>query len=587
MLRTDKSGSCDGELQELYLKGKKQGQLTYQEVIKALKNDQELDADPGAVANWFTMLEEEGIDLVHEEVDDEFFDYFSAFDEEDEYLKREPEVLEAEPVSCSSDLNATLIALLDRDDSERWSSDPMRLYMGQLSNIPLMSKEDEITLSKEIEVARRRFRRSVIEAPFVIAQCVTLLENVMQGTAAFDRTINKTFADRTIKERILRCLPVNLSTLKKMLVLIQQDSSVRTFRGKLSKEKKEIKRRDLLRRRKCVVLIEEMSLRNRHIHTFMEKLSCYADRIENLIETLQNPCSPLRVNRREALKSELQNLLDLIQESPARLRKRVDLMWQRRREYEDAKSEFTRRNLRLVISIAKKFRNRGLNFLDLIQEGNTGLMRAIDKFEYRRGFKFSTYATWWIRQAITRAIAEQARTIRIPIHMIDSLSKLKQCQKTIYQKTGVNPSIQEIAAAAGMEVGEAQRTFLMGSAPTSLEQPVGETDDNTFCEFLSDKNTIKPERSAANEMLRGELSKILTTLTPRERDVIKLRYGLDNGYMYTLEEVGRIFDVTRERVRQIEAKAVKKLQMPCRADRLRGFLDEYEMTREEVVVDAY
>lgn len=587
MLRTDKSGSCSNELQELFLKGKKQGQLTYQEVIKALKNDQELESDPAAVSNWFTMLEEEGIDLVHEEVDDEFFDYFSAIDEEDEYLKKEPEVLESETVSSVSDLNATLIALLDRDETEKWSSDPMRLYMGQLSRIPLMSKEDEITLSKKIETARRRFRRSVIEAPFVIAQCVEILENVIRGTAAFDRTINKTFADRSIKEKILRCLPVNLATLKKMLSLIQQDSGVRSLRGKLSGEKKELRQRDILRRRKCVVLIEEMSLRNRHIHTFMEKLSCHIDRIETLIENLSKPCSSLRANRHEVLKNELQDLLDLVQESPTKLRKRVDLMWKRRREYEKAKSEFTSRNLRLVISIAKKFRNRGLNFLDLIQEGNTGLMRAIDKFEYRRGFKFSTYATWWIRQAITRAIAEQARTIRIPIHMIDSLSKLKQCQKTIFQKTGVNPNLQEIADAAGMDLEEAQRTFLMGSAPTSLEQPIGETDDNTFCEFLSDKNTIKPERSAANEMLRGELSKILTTLTPRERDVIKMRYGLDNGYMYTLEEVGRIFDVTRERVRQIEAKAVKKLQMPCRADRLRGFLDEYEMTRDDAVVDVY
>ncbi len=585
MLRTDKSGSCENELHELYLKGKKQGQLTYQEVIKALKSDQDIESNPNRFSDWLMMLEDEGIELIHEETENEFLDYFSSFEEEDNRLASEPEIIESAPVSPEADLNAAISALLDQEDSEKWSSDPMRLYMGQLANIPLLSKEEEIILSKKIELARRKFRRSVIESPFAVNECVRLLGNVLKGEAAFDRTINKTFAERDTKEKILRRLPVNLDTLKKLLHLVQRDFSVRILKGKLSNAQKEAKRRDLLRRRKCAVLIEEMSLRNRHIHTVMEKLSSYADRIDTIIETLTNPSANLRANRYDSLKLELEDLINTVQEMPGKLRKRIDLMWTRRREYEQAKSEFTRRNLRLVISIAKKFRNRGLNFLDLIQEGNTGLMRAIDKFEYRRGFKFSTYATWWIRQAITRAIAEQARTIRIPVHMIDALTRLKQCQKTIFQKTGCNPNIQEIAEASGMDPEEVQRVFLMGSTPASLEQPVGETDDNTFCDFISDKNTVRPERCAANAMLRGELNKILTTLTPRERDVIKMRYGLENGYMYTLEEVGRIFDVTRERVRQIEAKAVKKLQMPCRADRLRGFLDEYEMTREVALAD--
>ena len=259
-------------------------------------------------------------------------------------------------------------------------------------------------------------------------------------------------------------------------------------------------------------------------------------------------------------------------ESPRSLRKRCENFRKQFNEYEAVKRQLSSGNLRLVVSIAKKYRNRGLSFLDLIQEGNTGLMRAVDKYEYRRGFKFSTYATWWIRQAITRAIADQARTIRIPVHMIDVLTKLRNVQKTLLQEFGREATLEEIAQGAGIELDEVRRVMEIGRHPVSLDRPVGDSEDSSFGEFLEDSNTETPVKSASNGILRSKIESLLKTLTFREREIIRLRYGLTDGYNYTLEEVGRIFKVTRERVRQIEAKAVKKLQHPIRAQHLAGFM---------------
>ena len=282
----------------------------------------------------------------------------------------------------------------------------------------------------------------------------------------------------------------------------------------------------------------------------------------------------------------------LTQDSPEGLTRRVRMMKEYYRQYEEAKSRLSCGNLRLVVSVAKKYKNRGLGFLDLIQEGNTGLMRAVDKYEYRRGFKFSTYATWWIRQAITRAISEQARTIRIPVHMIDLMTKMRHSSQNLQQELGREPTSEEAAGAANLNSDEYARVVSFSRNPISLDRPIGDNDDNNcFMEFVDDLRTEKPEKVASNEMLRKQLDSILMTLSPRERSIIRLRYGLDNGYSYTLEELGRIFRVTRERIRQIETKAMKKLQQPNRCSKLQGFVDpepkqarkcEFEISESEL-----
>jgi RNA polymerase primary sigma factor len=275
---------------------------------------------------------------------------------------------------------------------------------------------------------------------------------------------------------------------------------------------------------------------------------------------------------RQELRQELRNLMMMALESPRSLRNRCEVLRKQYQEYEHVKRQLSSGNLRLVVSIAKKYRNRGLSFLDLIQEGNTGLMRAVDKYEYRRGFKFSTYATWWIRQAITRAIADQARTIRIPVHMIDVLMRLRNASRALLQQLGREPTTEETALAAGVSIEETERVLDIGRHPVSLDRPIGEGDDGSFGEFVEDSGTEAPHKLANNGLLRERIEELLKTLTYREREIIRLRYGLADGYSYTLEEVGRIFKVTRERVRQIEAKAVAKLQNPVRSRYLEPFV---------------
>jgi RNA polymerase primary sigma factor len=315
-------------------------------------------------------------------------------------------------------------------------------------------------------------------------------------------------------------------------------------------------------------------LRTQRIEATIRTIEDFSKRVDQLLEQIQKHKKTRKPpEERKTLITELRSILLACQESPTSLRNRVAYLKQVYSRYQRAKRELSEGNLRLVVSIAKKYRNRGLSFLDLIQEGNAGLMRAVDKFEYRRGFKFCTYATWWIRQAITRAVADQSRTIRIPVHMVETMSRVRTVSRQLLQELGREPSLEEIARSSDTTIDEARRVLAMSRYPISLDRPVGNSEDSHFGDLLPDGEAESPAIGAAQEMLRGRIHKVLKTLSYREREIIKLRYGLGDGYSYTLEEVGHIFKVTRERIRQIEAKAVRKLQQPSRSQELVGFLD--------------
>ena len=453
-------------------------------------------------------------------------------------------------------------------EPEKWNSDPIRLYLAQMANIPLLTKEEEILYSKRIEKWRRAFRRCVLGSPFGLHNAFQTLTKVFHGQLAFERTVS----EKLSKTQVLHRIPLCLRTLGPMLNATSADFNLLVRKSTKKSARLPIRQRIKQRHRRALRLVEEMNLRNRRVHAVMKQLEMMSARMDEILRLLNDASMKTMPDRKALFKKELRRLIRTAQESPKVLRRRCEAMKRLLREYEEAKGEMCRCNLRLVISVAKKYRNRGIGFLDLIQEGNTGLMRAVDKFEYRRGFKFSTYAIWWIRQAITRSIAEQSRTIRIPVHMIDALSRIRNTMRDIYQETGRQPSMHEVAEATEMSVEEIRRTMQLGSNPISLEHPLGEAEDGCFGELVADASVERPERSASNDLLKKEIDNLLKVLTHREREIIKLRFGLENGYSYTLEEVGRIFQVSRERVRQIEQKAVEKLQQPGRCRHLAGFL---------------
>lgn len=544
------------DLQQLIEKGKSQGYLTYDEVNEYLPDD---DVNPEKLDELLVAIDQQGIKL---------------FDK-----APKPQESKTAPAKGPSPTSGSTqeIEPLSSADLPKLSDDPIRLYLSQMSEIPLLTREEEISLAKKIEFTRRRFRRLILGCDYAMRATVETLRRVFNGELPFDRTIKVSLTERLTKEQILARMPHNLKTLDYLLE--ESRIAYRTLVSKsASAEQKVAARKQFLRgREKSLQLVEEMSLRTRRVAPLMDQLNAFSKRMNQIRRELNDLKSARTRSAREErslLKRELHDLMLMTQETPASLSLRCRKLAAQFEDYDNAKRELSSGNLRLVVSIAKKYRNRGMSFLDLIQEGNTGLMRAVDKYEYRRGFKFSTYATWWIRQAITRAIADQARTIRIPVHMIDVLSKLRQLQRKMLQEFGREPTMEELASHTELSVEEVRRVMDIGRLPVSLDKPIGDGEDNSFGEFVEDDASDNPVLSASNAILRDRIERILKTLTYREREIIRLRYGLGDGYTYTLEEVGRIFKVTRERVRQIEAKAVRKLQNPIRSHQLEGFLQE-------------
>ena len=459
-------------------------------------------------------------------------------------------------------------------DNDSWSDDPVRMYLTQMGEIPLLTRKQEIALAKRIEMTRYRFRAKLLECDYVIRNAYKVLKRVHLGELPFDRTVQVSVTDRLEKDQILGRLPHNLRSLEELLHRNRRDYHLAIAKSHPKSRRRAAWCRLSQRRRRAVRLVEELGLRTQRIEPMIRTLDEFSHRIDELKGMIdEHKAARKSAADRAQWLHEYRSILMAIQETPISLRNRVTYLKVVYADYQQAKRELSEGNLRLVVSIAKKYRNRGLSFLDLIQEGNAGLMRAVDKFEYRRGFKFCTYATWWIRQAITRAVADQSRTIRIPVHMVETMSRVRNVARQLLQENGREPTIEETANKAGTTIDEARRVLAMSRYPISLDRPVGNSEDSQFGDLLPDVGAESPATGASQEMLRNRIDKVLKTLSYREREIIKLRYGLGDGYSYTLEEVGHIFKVTRERIRQIEAKAVRKLQQPSRSQELVGFLD--------------
>ncbi|MHC4870304.1 MAG: RNA polymerase sigma factor RpoD [Planctomycetota bacterium] len=495
---------------------------------------------------------------------------------------------------CLSENGISLIDDEDGDDEEEEEAeegfqettaddvhDPVRMYLSEMGSIPLLTREKEVELAKQIELYCKRFRMRLLQSPVAIDKVSELKRSVDRNQVSLDKLIRTTSPSGLGKEEIKSRLPSHCETLEKMQELNINDYKELIKLSPKSAKYLSIMSRMRARNARSGKLIEELGLPTKDILPMLDDIEQYSrdiKRLQSSINTFKEKGKLTTIEKRrfESAELQLKKLLSRVKEPPERFYIRARHISDRYAKYEHVKQGLSSGNLRLVVSIAKKYRHRGLSFIDLIQEGNSGLMKAVEKYEYRRGYKFSTYATWWIRQAITRAIADQARTIRIPVHMIETMSKLRRITKALVQTIGREPTIQEIANEAAIPLAEARRVLKISKQPISLDRPIGtgDSDDSHFGDFIEDSSAENPVNVASYEMLKDKMESVLDSLSYREREIIRLRYGIGDDYTYTLEEVGRKFNVTRERVRQIEAKALAKLQHPVRARKLEGFLEE-------------
>ncbi len=540
--------NLEPEIIELIQDGIKQGSLSFDEINRRLPDEM---IPPDKLDRILMILDEAGVSL---------------YDDSD--VEGAIPVDEAEEKDVEQEIDADLPSVSDTEQID----DPVRMYLTQMGEIPLLSREEEINLAKKIELTRKRYRKHLLANTRALEMARETLKELNEDELAFDRTLKSTASLDITEEEVMEQIPDVLDELDEIIEANREDFE-EYLDTEDEDEKENIRDRIENRSNEGVIKVEEMNLQTKRIRPILDEFFELVEELDDIEQELDE-LEDTRANREpiKKLKREHRELQIKAGETPEQLHARKEELEERLDAYNSAKQQLSSGNLRLVVSVAKKYRNRGISFLDLIQEGNTGLMKAVEKYEYRRGYKFSTYATWWIRQAITRAIADQGRTIRIPVHMIETISNLRRISKKLVQEKGREPTVPEIAEECGISKSEAKRVMEIARNPISLDRPIGDGEDSEFGDFIEDESIDNPSNIASQDLLKEKVKDVLQMLSFREREIIKLRYGIGTGYSYTLEEVGRIFKVTRERVRQIEAKAVEKLQKPIRSRKLEGFL---------------